>query len=102
MFRKLVTATCVSLLTAALLPADFSYQESSKITGGAMAGMMSVVGVFSKTLREPIQNTVSIKGDRMARRGAMRAEIIDLDAETITSIDLQKKTYTVMTFAQMK
>jgi hypothetical protein len=85
-----------------MLPADFSYQETSKITGGALAGMMNLVGVFSKSAREPNTSTVSIKGDRMARRGETRGEIVDLAAETITTIDMQKKTYTVMTFAQMK
>jgi hypothetical protein len=102
MFRKLAITTGLGLLTAALLPADFSYQETSKITGGALAGMMNVVGVFSRSAREPMQSTVSIKGDRMARRGTNHGEIIDLGAETITTIDMQKKTYTVMTFAQMK
>src|SRR5689334_14430858 len=102
MFRKLSILTTAGLLTAALLPADFSYQETSKITGGALAGMMNVVGVFSKSAREPNQSTISIKGDRMARRGAAHSEIVDLGAETITTIDMQKKTYTVMTFEQMK
>jgi hypothetical protein len=82
--------------------ADFSYQETSKITGGLMAGMMKVAGVFSKQAREPIQSTVALKGNRMAHRGSMRASIIDLDSKTITEIDLQKKTYSVMTFEQMK
>jgi hypothetical protein len=64
--------------------------------------MMKVAGVFSKQAREPIQSTVALKGNRLANRGAMRASIIDLDSKTITEIDLQKKTYSVMTFAQMK
>ena len=51
---------------------------------------------------DPIVSTVAIKGNRMARVDPDHAEIIDLDAETITSIDLLKKQYTVMTFEQMK
>jgi hypothetical protein len=102
MFRKLAVAITASLLSAAVLSADFSYQESTKITGGALSAAMNVAGIFSKSAREPQQSTVSIKGDRMARRGATRTEIIDLGAETITTIDLQKKTYSVMTFAQLK
>jgi hypothetical protein len=94
----------VLVLLLAVMPAqaDFSYQETSKITGGMMAGMMKVAGVFSKQAREPIQSTVALKGNRLAHRGSMRASIIDLDAKTITEIDLQKKTYSVMTFDQMK
>jgi hypothetical protein len=94
----------VLVLLLAVIPAqaDFSYQETSKITGGMMAGMMKVAGVFSKQAREPIQSTVALKGNRLAHRSAMRASIIDLDSKTITEIDLQKKTYSVMTFEQMK
>jgi carbon monoxide dehydrogenase subunit G len=92
----------VLLLAATPALADFSYQETSKITGGMLAGMMKVAGVFSKQAREPIQSTVALKGNRLAHRGAMRASIIDLDSKTITEIDLQKKTYSVMTFDQMK
>lgn len=94
----------VLVLLLAVMPAqaDFSYQETSKITGGMLAGMMKVAGVFSKQAREPIQSTVALKGNKLAHRGAMRASIIDLDSKTITEIDLQKKTYSVMTFEQMK
>ena len=89
-------------LTAFPLLADFSYQQTSTITGGLMASMLKVAGVFSKQAREPIRATIAVKGDRMAHRSATSASIIDLGAETITHIDLQKKTYTVMTFAEMK
>lgn len=94
----------VFVLLLAVMPAqaDFSYQETSKITGGMLAGMMKVAGVFSKQAREPIQSTVALKGNRLAHRGSMRASIIDLDSKTITEIDLQKKTYSVMTFDEMK
>jgi len=102
MFRKAVTISAVTFLVAGSLLADFSYHETSKITGGIMAGAMKVVGVFSKQAREPIETNVAVKGDRMARRSQTHGEIIDANAETITSIDFQKKTYSVMTFAQMK
>lgn len=82
--------------------ADFSYQETSTITGGAMASLMKVAGVFSKQAREPIHSTVAFKGDMMVHRSNNHIEIIDLASQTITSVDLQKKTYTVMTFEQMK
>jgi hypothetical protein len=102
MVRKLVTGTAIALLTSSALLADFSYQETSTITGGMMASMMKVAGVFSKQAREPIHSTVALKGDVMVRRTSNHIEIIDLSAQTITSVDLQKKTYSVMTFEQMK
>ena len=102
MLAKTIAAVGLAAVSACPLLADFSYQQTAKVTGGAMAGMLKVAGVFSKQAREPIQTTISIKGDRMVDRGATHATIIDLNAGTITSVDLQKKTYTVMTFEQMK
>lgn len=89
-------------LSASSMLADFSYRESSKITGGAMAGMMKVAGVFSKSAREPMESTVAVKGNRMARRSNTHLNLIDLDSHTITDVDLQKKTYSVMTFDEMR
>jgi hypothetical protein len=87
------------------LHADFSYTETTQITGGAIVGMMKMAGVFSKQARqagEPIVSTVMIKGNRMVRSNPQRTEIVDLDKETITTIDHVKKQYTTMTFQQMK
>jgi len=89
-------------LAAATLSADFTYQETITITGGMLKSMMAVAGVFSKQAREPIQSTVSVKGDRMLHRSQNRASITDLANQTITTIDFQKKTYSVMTFDEMK
>jgi hypothetical protein len=102
MFRRLMMIAGVVAFAVSPMLADFSYQEKSTITGGMMASMMKVAGVFSKAAREPIEATVAVKGNRMAHRSERHASIIDLDAETITQIDSQKKTYSVMTFEQMK
>jgi hypothetical protein len=102
MFRRLITIAGALGLAVSPMLADFSYQEKSTVTGGAVAGIMKVAGVFSKAAREPIETTVAVKGDRMANRSDRHASIIDLGAQTITQIDLKKKTYSVMTFEQMK
>ncbi len=105
MFKPLLSAAGIAVLAVGSLSADFSYQETTTITGGAMVGMLKFAGVFSKSARqarEPIQSTIAVKGDRMVHRGSNTIQIIDLGNQTITSIDLQKKTYTVMTFEQMK
>lgn len=81
--------------------ADFSYEQTSKITGGMMAGMMKFAGAFSKQAREPMQTTVSVKGDVMTTASRNQIHIIDLNAETMTEVDLEKKTYAVITFADM-
>ncbi len=98
--RRFVLALTVLSLPVGLR-ADFSYTETTKITGGAMAGAMKVAGIFSKKLREPIQSTVAVKGNRMFHGSNDSAQMIDLDAETITQIDYARKQYSVMTFAEM-
>jgi hypothetical protein len=101
MFKTLGSLGLLACLPACLL-ADFSYEESTKVTGGMMAGVMKFAGAFSKQAREPIQSTVAVKGNRMYHGNTDRASVIDLDNETITEINYQKKTYSVMTFAEMK
>jgi len=99
---KVARLACLAALATSPLLADFTYQETSTITGGAVMSMMKVVGVFSKQAREPIVSTVSVKGNRMLHRSNTHATVIDLDSQTITSIDFQKKQYSVMTFEEMK
>jgi hypothetical protein len=91
----------LTCLAAAGLRADFSYDQTSKVTGGAMASMMKIAGVFSRAAREPIKTSVLVKGDVMAHVGADTATIIDLGKETITEVNFRQKTYSVITFAQM-
>lgn len=101
MFHRFVTCAVVLALPSCLL-ADFSYEQTSKITGGAMAGMMKVAGVFSKSAREPIAQTVAVKGDRMVTVSGKSASVIDLGKETMTEINFEKKEYSVMTFAEFQ
>lgn len=90
-------------LVAVGLPAlgDFSYQETSRITGGMMSGVVSSAAGIPAQAREPVVNTVMVKGNRMLRTGAHRGSIVDLDKQTITQINFDKKEYSVMTFEQM-
>lgn len=93
------------LLAPALLLADFTYTEFTRMTGGALMNMSRALGGFSKDLKkvgEPVISTVYLKGNRMATVNDNTAHIVDLDAETMTDIDFVKKTYTTITFAQMK
>jgi hypothetical protein len=100
MFKQI---SVVLLLTigGSSLRADLSFDQTAKITGGAMMGVMRIAGAFSKQAREPIVTHVYLKGDRMAHFTRDTAQITDLSNETITNIDFQKKTYSVVTFAEM-
>ena len=95
----------VLVAASASLHADFTYTETTQMTGGSMLSLMKMASAFSKQARqagEPIVSTVAIKGNRMVHINPTNTEIIDLDAETITNIDTLKRQYTVVTFEQMK
>lgn len=105
-----IVAKRTALLLAVFLPAtlhagDFTYQQTTQVTGGSLLKMMKTVGVFSSQARhlgDPMVSTIYLKDNRLANVSPDQVQIIDLDKETITQIDLQKKTYSVMTFDQMK
>lgn len=98
--RRISTAAALACLAVPAL-ADFSYQEKSQMTGGALLSMMRALGPFAKSAREPMVSRVLVSGDRMAHVSDKSIRVVDLTKETITEINLEKKTYTVITFAQM-
>lgn len=97
--------SCTLACSSAIAHADFTYQETTQITGGSVVSMMKVAGTFSKQARQagdPVVSTVMVKGNRMIHSNKESSEIIDLDAGTITTVDHLKKQYTTMTFEQMR
>jgi hypothetical protein len=108
MKRGIAFALASTLLFSLSTPcfADFQYTETTKITGGAAAGAMKFVGVFSKDARQATQGTnvtISFKGNKMRREDSLgQIEIIDLDGRRITQIDTKKKTYSTITFDEMR
>lgn len=90
-----------ALLCASGAPAaDFSYVEKSEVTGGAMKRMMGLVGRFAKGAMAPINTTHSYSGSKMATVNEKSREIWDAGAETITHVEIDDKTYSVITFAE--
>jgi hypothetical protein len=101
--RVLALALCMATPLSSF--ADFKYTETTQLTGGSILSMAKFAGAFSHDARkatDPVETTVIVKGNRMARINPDHTSIIDLDAETITEIYPAKKQYTVMTFAEMK
>ncbi|MEQ1886018.1 MAG: hypothetical protein ABL967_13220 [Bryobacteraceae bacterium] len=96
---SLVVLLCSS---ATFLRADFTYTETTQMTGGSMAAMMRSLGPLAGKAREPIVSTHIVKGNRQATVTRNTISVMDLDKETITNIDTDKKQFSVMTFAEMK
>jgi len=75
------------LSLCALAEADFSYTQTRKTTGGMMASMAGNAG--------PQASKISFKGQKIRMDDGKTATIIDLEAQTITTIDTAQKKYTV-------
>jgi hypothetical protein len=81
--------------------ADVKTQERTQVKFEGMLGRM--VGLFGgRAARDGIVSTVVIKGDRQMTSNGDAAELIDLAEEKVYQIDLDKKTYKVMTFAEIR
>jgi hypothetical protein len=100
----------IALLTGGVLMhslafADVSYQETTQVTGGSLMGMLKMAGAFSsqaKQVAAPVTSTVMIHGGRMLHSNPHTTEIIDLDQQTITFIDHDKRTYSLVTFKEIQ
>jgi hypothetical protein len=100
----------IALLTGGVLMhslafADVSYQETTQVTGGSLMGMLKMAGSFSSQAKQaaaPVTSTVMIHGGRMLHSNPHTAEIIDLDQQTITFIDYDKRTYSLVTFKEIQ
>jgi hypothetical protein len=85
--------------------ADASYQETTQITGGSMVAPLKSMSFLSKSMGNmfaPATTTTMVHGNQKAVVSKDSTEITDLDRETITHIDNLHKTYSVVTFAQMR
>ena len=100
-----VAALGVILLGNRLMFADASYQETTQITGGSMVDSLKSVSFLSKSMSNmfaPMTTITMVHGNQKAVVSKDYTEITDLDRETITHIDTLHKTYSVVTFAQMR
>jgi hypothetical protein len=94
------------LLVHPLAHADSSYQTTEQITGGTLVNTLKSMGSFlgskMKAMFAPNNTLTMVHGNQKAVVTKDSTEITDLDAGTITRIDNTNKTYTVVTFAQMR
>jgi hypothetical protein len=100
-----VASLGIMLLASRLMFADASYQETTQVTGGSMVDSLKSVSFLSKSMSNmfaPMTTVTMVHGNQKAVVSKDSTEITDLDRETITHIDTMHKTYTVVTFAQMR
>jgi hypothetical protein len=102
--RHLTSLGCLLAVTNGVL-ADASYQETTQITGGQLVDTLKSIPFAPKRVQkmfDPVNSRKMLHGNQLASVSKNTTEIVDLDQETVTHIDSDKKTYTVVTFAQMR
>src|ERR1700678_2225395 len=100
-----VAALGIILLGSRFMYADASYQETTQVTGGSMVDGLKSVSFLSKSLNNmfaPMTTTTMVHGNQKAVVSKDSIEITDLDRQTVTRIDTAHKTYSVVTFDQMR
>ena len=100
--RRIATVILTLVIFApAVLRADFSYTQTTRVTGGSLLKMTRFMPGMG-SLKDPQSHTIAVKDGKMVTYDKDTATIIDPDAETITQVDFKKKQYSVMTFNEMK
>jgi hypothetical protein len=90
-----------SLFVAAIAFADATVEQKAQVHfGGFMGGVINVFG-GSRT-HEGMNSTTFVKGNRRATITGGSEEIVDLAGEKIYRLDLDRKTYTVVTFDELR
>jgi hypothetical protein len=99
----IVCSVAVSLVAATVgtVEAEVKTREKSQVKFEGMLGRM--MGMFGgKTMRDGIVSTSAVKGDRKVTMSDTSGRIVDLAEEKIYELDLKDKTYTVITFAELR
>lgn len=93
-----VALLVVAPASPALLADVKTQQRTTMKFEGFLGGMLSRMAGGS----DGTTSTVSVKGDRMARFEQNNGQIVDLAGERIYTVDLRRKEYTMMTFAELR
>ena len=108
---RILLAVILLLVSTTPANADFKYTETSQITGGALVGMVKFASVFARgdakkqeqQALQPTTTTHYVKGNRLRTdREDGTVQIIDLDGRRVILIDLNKKTYAMATFDEIR
>jgi hypothetical protein len=94
----------LALVAAVLIPAlhaDVKTKERTLLKfEGMLGGIMNRFG--GAATNEGVISTVAVKGNRLARINDTTGQIIDLTEQKIYQLDVKKKEYKVVTFAEMR
>lgn len=98
-----IAVVALPLMTFAAAPAYADVKTRDKTTlkfEGMLGRMFNLFG--GKAAKEGIEGLTAVKGNRKATIGDSTGTIVDLSEEKVYELDMKKKTYTVMTFEEMR
>lgn len=104
---RLCGAFLCAVLAAGSVFADLTYKDVSKVDGAMFGGAMKAIIRMSGQSLDNIAATHYLKGGKMrtetsSNNNLQSIQIVDLDKELMISIDPKKKTYAVVTFAELR
>ena len=100
LFVFALSASLAFAATAALHADVRSDQKTKFQLAGALGKVVNFFG--GKAARDGVTSTVAVKGDRKLTMNDSTGQIIDLAEEKIYDLDIKKKQYTVITFAELR
>lgn len=90
-----------ALLAAPTVSADVKTREKTTFALEGFAG--GVVRLFGgRAAREGVESTVAVKGDRKSTISNLNGRIVDLTEQRVYELDVRRKEYTVVTFADLR
>jgi hypothetical protein len=99
--RKLFLSIVLSAISIGVVHADVRTQEKSQVT--FTGGLGRLVNIFGgRGARDGVVTTVALKGNRMLRTTGDVGQLIDLGEEKIYEINFKDKSYSSMTFAELR
>ena len=88
-------------LAGSTLVADVRTDDKALVRfEGALGRVINLFG--GKAAKEGVKTTIALKGDRKATFGDSDGTIVDLKEEKVYVLDMKRKSYGVMTFADMR
>jgi hypothetical protein len=99
--RSFLALGCCLLFASTALRADVKVDEKTKFEFAGAVG--KVVNFFGgRGAREGITSAVAVRGSRKSTFNDSTGQIIDLAEEKVYDIDVKRKTYRVVTFAEIR
>jgi hypothetical protein len=98
--RGIAVGTMLTLIASAAA-ADATVEQKTQVQfTGAVGAMVNVFG--GKAAREGLTSTSAVHGNRKATTTGSNQEIVDLDQEKVYHLDLDRRTYRVETFEEIR